>query len=244
MSTPVCAAAPIRIAVLDSGVHLAHPHVGGVADGADCTQGELPRQGREFIADRLGHGTAVAALIHHLAPEAELVVARIFDRHLSTSISIVLRAIEWSLEQNVQILNLSFGTQNPAHRESFERVIERAAEAGVVIVSAYEADGQPVLPGSLDGVLGVVEEAECPPLEYRVHRDERGLRFGASPYPRAIPGVPQERNLHGVSFATGALSAQVARFWRQRGPQADWPAFLEQELACPGNQMLRQFHPS
>jgi subtilisin family serine protease len=234
MSVPAFVAAPIRIAVLDSGVHLAHPHIGGVVDGADCTQGELPRQGREFLIDRLGHGTAVAALIHHLAPEAELVVARIFDRQLSTSISTVLRAIEWSLEQNVQILNLSFGTQNPAHRESFERVIACAAEAGVVIVSAYEAGGQPVLPGSLAGVLGVVE-AECPQLEYRVYRDESGLRFGASPYPRSIPGVPMERNLHGVSFATAALSAQVARFWRQRGPQADWPAFLEQELACTGN---------
>ncbi|HMA22912.1 MAG TPA: hypothetical protein VKP00_02930, partial [Gemmatimonadaceae bacterium] len=36
-------------------------------------------------------------------------------------------------------------------------------------------------------------------------------RFSASPYPRPIPGVPQERNLAGVSFAVANVTGFLAR---------------------------------
>ena len=47
---------PVRIAVIDSGVHARHPHVNGVAGGVSI----FP-DGREEadFTDRLGHGTAV-----------------------------------------------------------------------------------------------------------------------------------------------------------------------------------------
>ena len=59
----------VRIGILDSGVHAAHPHVGGIAGGITISPDGLVA-GYE---DRLGHGTAVAALIHHVNPQAELV---------------------------------------------------------------------------------------------------------------------------------------------------------------------------
>jgi hypothetical protein len=35
--------------------------------------------------------------------------------------------------------------------------------------------------------------------------------FYASPYPRAIPGVPVDRNLHGTSFAVANMTGLAAR---------------------------------
>jgi len=43
--------------------------------------------------------------------------------------------------------------------------------------------------------------------------------FFASGYPRSIPGVPQERNLNGVSFAVANMTGFVARA-RQAHPAA------------------------
>jgi subtilisin family serine protease len=71
----------VRVAVIDSGVTAAHPHVPGVAAAVG-----FDRDGRQLdeAADRLGHGTAVAAAIREKAPAAELLVARVFDRELRT----------------------------------------------------------------------------------------------------------------------------------------------------------------
>lgn len=242
---------PIRIAILDSGVHLTHPHISGVVGGADCTDSSEPgRSFPECCIDRLGHGTAVTALIHYLAPEAELLIVRIFERQLTTSLPIVLRAINWSLEQNVHLLNLSFGTANPAHRIAFEAAIRKANEKGVLVISAWEDDGHPVLPGSLPTAVGVVSDRRCDEGNYHVIHDEKGIRYAAAPYPRSIPGIPRERNLTGVSFATASISAQIASLWRVYGAQPNWHTFLREHereqvkkdsRLCMLNQSANQF---
>ncbi len=187
---------------MDSGVCCTHPHVGKIVDGVTITSDGVAAG----YDDVLGHGTAVASVIHFVNPEADLVAVKIFDRKLATSLPVVIRAIDWCLEQDIQVINLSLGTVNPEHRRGFEEAVERCAAAGTVIVSALEMNGVAALPGSLDGVVGVVEAEEYASLE----RNGK-IVYSAPPYPRNIPGVPRERNLSGVSFAVGRVSAEIAR---------------------------------
>jgi subtilisin family serine protease len=195
---------PVRIGVLDSGVCRTHPHVGKIVDGITITA-DGPMAGYE---DTLGHGTAVAAIIHHLNPQADLVAVKIFDRKLATSLPVVIRAIDWCLEHDIQVINLSLGTLNPEHRSTFEDAVAKTHAAGAVIVSALEMNGAAALPGSLAGVIGVMEADE-----YQVNHRHGKLVYTAPPFPRDIPGVPRERNLKGVSFAVARVSAQIA-VWR------------------------------
>lgn len=135
----------MKIAIIDSGIHPNHPHVGTVAGGI-CI---APRGETNDYLDRLGHGTAVAGAIREKAPGAELYAVKLFDRALSANIDVIIRAIEWSIVQRVDVINLSLGTANPAHRARFE-----AALAGdAVVVSAFEHNGAPLLPGSMPGVI-------------------------------------------------------------------------------------------
>jgi subtilisin family serine protease len=196
--------AAVRIGVLDSGLCRTHPHVGKIVDG--ITIG--PDGPTANYEDALGHGTAVASIIHHLNPDADLVVVKIFDGRLATSLPVVIRAIDWCLEHDIQIINLSLGTLNPEYHSAFEDAVARTQAAGAVIVSALEINGKAALPGSLPGVIGVLEGDD-----YQVcHRYGKPV-FTAPPYPRDIPGVPKERNLKGVSFAVGRVSARVASGW-------------------------------
>jgi subtilisin family serine protease len=191
----------VRIAVLDSGVCCTHPHVGriveGITIGPDAT---LP--GYE---DTLGHGTAVASVIHYLNPQADLVAVKIFDGKLATSLPIVIRAIDWCIEHDVQVINLSLGTLNPEYRGAFEDAVARSQVAGAIIVSALEVNGEAALPGSLPGVIGVIEGDD----DQLCHRYGKTI-YTAPPFPRDIPGVPRERNLKGVSFAVARISARIA----------------------------------
>jgi hypothetical protein len=139
----------------------------------------------------------VAGAIRQWAPEADLYAVRVFDRRLSATIETLLHALAWCQVQGMDIVNLSLGTANPAHREAFLGVLD----AGSLIVTPAS-----LLPGSLPGAVGVEADAAC-------RRDAfhyRGGVFYASPYPRPIPGVPVERNLCGVSFAVANVTGLAA----------------------------------
>lgn len=184
----------MRIAIIDSGIHPGHPHVGAIAGGVEITQ---TGTGNDTI-DRLGHGTAVAGAIREKAPDAELYAVKVFDRRLTTTGGVILRALAWCREQRMDLVNLSLGTTNEAHREGFLRVLSD----DFLVVSVASS-----LPGCLPGVVGVSAEEDCPREVFR-YRD--GI-FYASPYPRPIPGVPVSQNLQGSSFAVANMTGLVAR---------------------------------
>ncbi|HLG98944.1 MAG TPA: S8 family serine peptidase [Bryobacteraceae bacterium] len=185
----------MKIAIIDSGVHADHPHVRGVAGGVGVTTDGLTA---DFL-DRLGHGTAVAAAIREkIGADADLYAVKVFDRRLSATIDTIIRALEWCTEEQMDLVNLSLGTSNPAHRERFELALTN----GPLVVSAAHA-----LPGDLSGVIGVAADPGCPRDSYRYD----GTIFYASPFPRPIPGVPTDQNLQGVSFAVANMTGLIAR---------------------------------
>jgi subtilisin family serine protease len=190
-------------------VHTEHPHVGNICGGV-----AIPATGRDpSFVDRLGHGTAVAALIHQRAPQAELFVVKVFHDSLVTNLATILTAIDWCIDQNMDLINLSLGTTNEDHRAAFASAVARGRAKGVVIVSAAEMQDVPALPGSLPGVVGVLADATKEASEFAAEVCHGKTVYRASPYPREIPGVPRERNLHGISFAVAHMTATLANLW-------------------------------
>jgi subtilisin family serine protease len=201
----------VRIAIVDSGIHAAHPHIGGVEAGAAIdadgqTQGDL--------IDRLGHGTAVAAAIHEKAPDATLLAVKIFDRALATNAATLAAAIRWASTQRVDLINLSLGTSNPDHEGLLAAVVADANAAGAIVVAAAPTPDAAWLPGALPGVVAVEMDWTCPRDTCVVRPGPRDqIRIVASGFPRPIPGVSPEHNLKGLSFAvanaTGLLAVTI-----------------------------------
>lgn len=163
------------------------------------------------FSDRLGHGTAVMAAIQERAPEAEYFAVKVFDGALRSTAIALARAIEWAIQRRVDIVNLSLGTTNEAHKAQFERLAEQARAAGTAIFAARESHGRACFPGRLEEVFGVDVDDQCERTSFRARETENGLVLSASPYPRPAPGIPQERNLHGISFAVANVSGFAAR---------------------------------
>jgi len=163
------------------------------------------------FTDVLGHGTAVMAAIQDKAPQAEYFAVKLFHSSLRTNAECVLAAIDWAINHGVDVVNLSLGTRNSAHATAFEGAVARAAGSSVLLVSAREADGQACLPGSLSGVFGVGLDWDIPRDLYRAQETKTGVAYFASGYPRSLPGVTPERNLHGISFAVANMTGFVAR---------------------------------
>ncbi len=198
----------VRIAVVDSGVHAAHPHVGGIAGGVAIDADG--RHGGDVI-DRLGHGTAVAAAIHEKAREAELLAVKVFDRSLATTGVALVEAIRWAAGAEAALVNLSLGTANSAHEPALAAAVSEASDLGSIIVAAAPEDGVRWLPGALPGVIAVHVDWDCPrdACQLAVEPDGR-LFLRASGFPRPIPGVPPARNARGPSFAVANATGLIA----------------------------------
>ena len=219
---------PVRIAVIDSGVHASHPHVNGVAGGIGvAADGTLHD---EFV-DRVGHGTAVTAAIKEKAPLAEILAVRVFDRELAATGAALVAACAWAADQRATIVNLSLGTQNADHASALAEIVERLRACGAVVIAAAPDADHRWLPGSLPGVWKVT-------LDWSLSRDEcraatapdGEVTFRASGFPRPIPGVPPERNLKGVSFAVANVTGLVAALFASE-PSGDPVAILQRAIA-------------
>ena len=190
----------VRIAVIDSGVHAAHPHVGSVAGGVAITEhGDHPD-----YTDRLGHGTAVTAVIREKAPDAELFAVRIFADRLTASVATLIRALDWAARSRMHLVNLSLGTTHPEHEAALRDALHRAAASGVCVVAARDDEGVRYFPGSIaHAAVAPVQLRVGVPAPDLLHRGRgwrhrlSGLRLAPADPRRAAGAQPQRHQLRG-----------------------------------------------
>lgn len=200
-----------RVVLIDSSVNATHPHLAGAViecgpafDAEGCAH-TAP------LRDQLGHGTAAAAAVHELAPEAVLHIVRVFEENPRCTFAALLAALEYALGAGAEIVNLSLGTPLASHAPACERLVARFKVAGIALVAPVSFEGIASFPGVLPGVWGVKEDAQLP-RDAPVAKEWGGrLIWHASPFPRPLPGLDPARNLHGASMAAANLSGWLAR---------------------------------
>jgi subtilisin family serine protease len=93
--------------------------------------------------DVTGHGTSVAGIITAeenkngiigIAPDVSVYSIRVLDHNNEAPISRIIAGIEWAIENDINVLNMSFGTPN--YSSQFYDVIRRAYEKGIVLVAS------------------------------------------------------------------------------------------------------------
>ncbi len=236
MTTPV---RPI-IGLLDSGIsqhQLAQLHSAAAfctesaaafcteSTAAFCTENDATARQQSSptqadYQDRLGHGSTLAQVMIDQVPHVQLCVARIFDRKLTASANQTAAGIDWLVAQGVQVINLSFGLRQD--RLPLAQACQRALDAGVVLVAASPAMGEPVYPASYPGVIRVTGDARCQPDQYS-WGPSRQADFGAC----VRAGHPQ---VIGASVATAYISARVGGYLQANSGRPLDPAHLQEWL--------------
>jgi serine protease AprX len=144
--------AGVAVAVVDTGIAKVGDLAGRVKGGIDLTD-----EGDPYL-DSFGHGTFVAGILagdghasnganRGVAPEADLVPVKIAGRSGATDVSHVLAAIQWVVsfrdKYGIRALNLSLGTDStqPYLRSPLNYAVERAWDAGIVVVASASNSG-------------------------------------------------------------------------------------------------------
>ena len=202
----------IRVTVIDSGVNPWHSHVQGVEGGRSfrlSPSGGIEEDGD--YRDELGHGTAIAGVVCERAPHVRLQAFKIFHQELFAPAPVLLAALEQAVRMQSKIIHLSLGTEQPGVRGALAGLCEEAEEQDTVIVAAARGPEDPVWPASLESVIGVYWNPSCDEGSLLYHPG-KPVEFGAYGRPRPLPGLPQENNLRGNSFAAARVTAWAAAY--------------------------------
>lgn len=192
----------LKVAVVDSGINADHSHIGKVGGGISFVS--------EAWNDLIGHGTAVAAAIHDHEPRVELYAVKIFDRSFSTDIQAVVKALDWCVDHDMDVVNLSLATAKVSHGELLREVSQRVK----ILVAPCEFIGLPAFPGSFPWAFGVHGDPSCARNEVRPGPHGNYL---ASPLPRTLPGLAAEQNFAGSSFAVANFTGVLCRRMLDQG---------------------------
>jgi len=224
----------VHIAIIDSGINPWHSHVKGVEGGVAFYQdpsGKVLVQ--DDFMDGIGHGTAIAGIIRKKAPRAVLHAVKIFHEALHAPAALLLSGLEWAVREHVKIIHLSLGTVKEEFRDPLEEICRRAYDEGVMIVAAARGSDDRIFPAAFETVTGVYWNRECDEGSL-VHHPGCPVEFGAYGRPRPIPGLPQERNFCGDSFAAAHVTGMAARLLEKTpGAGTRW---LKETLAKTANK--------
>lgn len=143
------------VAVIDTGIDYTHPELEGRFGhvlGVDFVSGGDPY-------DDNGHGTHVAGTVAGkstgVAPQATLYAIKVLDAGGSGSEVAVLRGIEWAIEHNVHVINMSLGSSYASAPEA--KLVALAAQKGIAVACAAGNDGDSSYnyPASHPGAISV-----------------------------------------------------------------------------------------
>ena len=133
----------VNVAVLDTGIYAKHPDLqANVKGGVNIINSKRP-----FYDDN-GHGTHLAGTIGAVdngagiigvAPQVNLFAVKVLDENGRGSIADIVRGLDWCVQNKMQVVNMSFGSNRPS--AALHQAIKAAAGAGIVLVAAAGNDG-------------------------------------------------------------------------------------------------------
>jgi len=217
----------VSVAVLDTGVDVSHPDVELTTTDADDPRhpggwAEFDMEGERVDStpyDSASHGTHVSGTVAGgnesgtwigVAPEADLMHAKVFGSD-GGSFARILAGMEWAVENDAEVLSLSFGVQcdeSPVYVRDMVAPVRNAQAAGSFVVASTGNDG-----------------ADCSSSPGNIYDS---LAVGAVDGDRNVP-----------RFSSGA-SVETKESWGEAA-QSDWnwpPEYIVPDVTAPGVAVL------
>ena len=158
----------VKVAVLDSGVDI----VQGIDLAGTVNLVPEEKEISPMFLDLTGHGTGIASIIagtdeggvQGVNPNVDLYSVKVLDEENKAPLSRVIEGIYWCIENDINIINMSFGTST--YSRALEKAVQDAYNANILIVGAAGNDGGDV---------------EYPAAQYPYSADPK--RDGSNEYP-------------------------------------------------------------
>jgi subtilisin family serine protease len=156
--------------------------------------------------DQLGHGTACIDIILQIAPSVEILPIKVFSSKLETSIEILIEAINYSIDEDVNFINLSLGTKLSEALYPLYYVCEKAKNKGIIIISANGNTDIDSYPAIFDNVISVVSRRTQNKFHYYYNEDELCECVANGFVENALTHMGSRAQMNGNSFAAPIIT--------------------------------------
>lgn len=196
----------VKIAVIDSGVLASHSFF------RDTSIKQFAIKDDQFEevspSDPYGHGTACVGIIHKYVKNAQIYVLQCFNENGMSTGEYILKAMEWCIHNNINIINMSFGALMDQHGEEFRKIGEKCRNNNILIFAACHDTGYMAIPAKYDGFLAVWGKSVKEKYTY-YYQNERFITQGG----RQIVCWNNGKYVYadGSSFATARMSGMAAK---------------------------------
>lgn len=165
----------VTVAVVDSGIDTAHPELEGRI--AESLEARLDNKRVVFepsdAGDSAGHGTACAGIIARIAPHAKFCSIKVLGAGGLGDGHAFLAGLEYAIKNRYKVINLSLGTTKPQFFAPLHDLLDRAYQAGCIVVAAANNLPQPSFPSVFSSsLISVVKSEETDPLNFGFHYGE------------------------------------------------------------------------
>ena len=203
----------VRIAIIDSGIDSAH----SVLQGKYSIRSKRKPENKRVVfvpsdsGDSAGHGTACAGIISKIAPDAKFCSIKVLGAGGIGDGQAFLAGLEYAINQKFRLINLSLGTTKPQFFAPLHDLLDRAYQAGCIVVAAANNLPQPSFPSVFSSsLISVSKSIETDPFNF-------GFRYGEV-IELTAPGVNIRtawlndgyRSLTGNSFACPHIVGIIA----------------------------------
>src|SRR5687768_4647310 len=203
----------VTVAIIDSGIDISHPELAGkVVESVEARVDNKkvvfdPSNGE----DSAGHGTACAGIVAGIAPDTDLYSIRVLGAGGLGDGQAFLAGLEYAIKKRYRVINLSLGTTKPQFFAPLHDLLDRAYQAGCIVVAAANNLPQPSFPSVFSSsLISVIKSEQTDPLNFGFHYGEvieltaPGVNV-RTPWPGG-----GYRNLTGNSFACPHIVGVVA----------------------------------
>ena len=165
----------VSVAIIDSGIEETHPDLRGKVKASVEAQPDNKRIIFEtsVTGDSAGHGTACAGIIARIAPETEFYSIKVLGAGGLGDGQAFLAGLEYAIKKRYRVINLSLGTTKPQFFSPLHDLLDRAYQAGCIVVAAANNLPQPSFPSVFSSsLISVIKSAETDPFNFGFHYGE------------------------------------------------------------------------
>ncbi len=174
--------AGVKVAVVDSGVDADHSRVGGLAGSVALEVDPDAEGGVRHVSgsheDLVGHGTACAAIIRSLAPDAEIYSVRVLGANLKGRGALFHAGIGWAVDHGMAVANLSLSSKSEAMFAPLHDIADEAYFKRTLLVCAANNQPGPTYPSQYASVVSVASRPGSDPWAIAYNPDPP-VEFGA-----------------------------------------------------------------
>ncbi len=164
----------VEVAVIDSGIDTGHPDLSGKV--VSSVEAHADNKRVVFLpsgtGDSAGHGTSCAGIITKIAPDAAIHSIKVLGAGGIGDGQAFLAGLEYAIKNKIRLINLSLGTTKPQYFSPLHDLLDRAYQAGCIVVAAANNLPQPSFPSVFSSsLISVSKITETDPYNF-------GFKYG------------------------------------------------------------------